>query len=87
MVAMFGLIMPAPLLIPVRVIGWPLISMVREAAFVLRNGSLADIFRFPFYECARHLGFWLGMHAEMLPVRWRKACGDLGYFWDRGIER
>jgi len=67
--------------------------LAHEAAFVLRSGRLADIIRFPLYECARHLGFWMGMHAEFLPVRLRKACGDLGYFWDRaassrvGVER
>ncbi len=61
--------------------------LASEAVFVLRSGSLADIFRFPLYECARHLGFWMGMRAEMLPIKLRKVCGDLGYFWDRGIER
>lgn len=57
--------------------------LAHEAVFVLRTGRLMDIFRFPLYECARHLGFWMGMHAEMLPIRLRKACGNLGYFWDR----
>lgn len=64
-----------------------LARLAREAVFVLRAGSLADILRFPLYECARHLGFWLGMHAEMLPVGLRKACGDLAYFWDRETGR
>lgn len=54
-----------------------------ETAFVLRAGSVADILRFPFYELARHLGYWAGMHAEVLPVSLRKACGNLAYFWDR----
>ena len=57
--------------------------LAHEAVFVLRSGRLGDIFRFPLYELARHLGFWMGMHAEILPIRLRKACGDLGYFWDR----
>ena len=57
--------------------------LAREAVFVLRTGHAADICRFPFYECARHLGFWLGTHAEMLPKSLRRACGDLDYFWDR----
>lgn len=57
--------------------------LAHEAVFVLRAGRLMDLFRFPLYECARHLGFWMGMHAEMLPIRLRKACGNLGYFWDR----
>jgi rhamnosyltransferase len=67
--------------------------LAHEGVFVLRTGSLADILRFPLYECARHLGFLVGLHAEILPVRLRKACGDLGYFWDRtpgshaGVER
>jgi rhamnosyltransferase len=60
-----------------------LTRLAREAVFVLRAGPIADILRFPFYEFARHLGFWAGMHAEMLPVRWRKTCGNLGYFWDQ----
>ncbi|MEW6689362.1 MAG: glycosyltransferase family 2 protein [Pseudomonadota bacterium] len=58
-------------------------SLAQEAVFVLREGVFADALRFPLYEGARHLGFWLGMHAERLPVRLRKACGNLGYFWDR----
>jgi rhamnosyltransferase len=57
--------------------------LAREAAFVLHAGRPAEILRFPLYECARHLGFWLGTHAELLPPRLRKACGNLGYFWDR----
>ena len=57
--------------------------LAREATFVLRSGRPGDVLRFPFYESARHLGFWLGMNAEMLPLRMRKACGNLGYFWDR----
>lgn len=57
--------------------------LAHEAVFVLRSGRLMDIFRFPLYECARHLGFWMGMHAELLPTRLRKACGNLEYFWDR----
>ncbi len=57
--------------------------LAREGFFVLRSGKLMDILRFPFYECARHLGFWAGMHAELLPVGVRKACGHLAYFWDR----
>ena len=57
--------------------------LAREAAFVLDAGRPAEVLRFPFYECARHLGFWLGMHAELLPLRLRKACGNLGYFWDQ----
>jgi rhamnosyltransferase len=57
--------------------------LAREAAFVLRTRRFMDILRFPFYECARHFGFWAGMHAEFLPVSLRKACGNLGYFWDR----
>lgn len=57
--------------------------LAREAVFVLRAGSIADMLRFPFYEIARHLGFWAGMHAELIPVRLRKACGNLGYFWDQ----
>ncbi len=57
--------------------------LAREAAFVLRAGRPAELLRFPFYEGARHLGFWLGMHAERLPPRLRKACGNLGYFWDQ----
>lgn len=60
-----------------------LTRLAREAAFVLRAGTIADILRFPFYEFARHLGFWAGMHAEMLPVQWRKTCGNLGYFWEQ----
>jgi rhamnosyltransferase len=60
-----------------------LARLAGEAAFVLRAGTLADILRFPFYEFARHLGFWAGMHAELLPVRLRKACGNLAYFWDQ----
>ncbi len=56
-------------------------GLAREALYVLRAGSLRDIARFPLYEAARHLGFWLGMHAGMLPKRWRKACSHLGYFW------
>lgn len=59
-----------------------LIRLAHEAAFVLRTGSPVDIFLFPFYECARHLGYWMGMHADLLPVRLRKACGNLDYFWD-----
>lgn len=57
-------------------------GLAREAAFVLRTGRLQDIARFPLYEAARHLGFWLGLHADMLPGRVRKACGNLRYFWD-----
>jgi rhamnosyltransferase len=57
--------------------------LAREAMFVLRAGSITDILRFPFYECARHFGFWMGMHAESLPVGMRKACGSLAYFWDQ----
>jgi rhamnosyltransferase len=57
--------------------------LAREAVYVLESGRAMDIFRFPAYECARHLGFWLGMHADMLPRRLRKACGNLDYFWDR----
>lgn len=53
-----------------------------ETVYVLRAGSLRDIARFPFYEVARHIGFWLGMHAGMLPNRLRKAFSHLGYFWD-----
>ncbi len=60
--------------------------LAHEAVFVLRTGRLADIFRFPFYECARHLGFWIGMHAEMLPISLRKACGNLDYYWDRAAS-
>lgn len=60
-----------------------LARLAQEAAFVLRAGRPGEILRFPLYECARHLGFWLGMHAERLPVKLRKACGNLGYFWDR----
>ena len=56
----------------------------REAAFVFRAGKLSDVIRFPLYEFARHFGFWLGRHAERLPIRLRRACGNLGYFWDRG---
>ena len=59
-----------------------LARLAREVVFVLRGERLGDIFRLPLYECARHLGFWMGMHAEMFPVRLRKACGNLGYFWD-----
>jgi rhamnosyltransferase len=58
-------------------------NLAREARFVARSGRFGDLLRFPFYEAARHLGFWLGMHAERLPLRMRKACGNLGYFWDR----
>jgi len=57
--------------------------LAREAAYVVRAGSLRDALRFPLYECARHLGFWLGMHAEILPRGLRRACGNLGYFWDQ----
>lgn len=57
--------------------------LTREAVFVLRAGRLLDIVRFPLYELARHLGFWIGLHAEMLPIRLRKACSNLDYFWDR----
>lgn len=57
--------------------------LAHEAVFVLRSGSFIDILRFPIYECARHLGFWMGIHAEILPVSLRKACGDLAYFWDQ----
>jgi len=57
--------------------------LAREAVFVLRTGRLLDILRFPLYECARHLGFWMGVHADCLPVGLRKACGNLGYFWDQ----
>ena len=59
-----------------------LARLAHEAAFVLRSGRPADILLFPFYECARHLGFWMGMHADLLPARLRKACGNLDYFWD-----
>jgi len=58
-------------------------GLAQEAVYVLRAGRLADILRFPLYECARLLGFWLGMHAEMLPRRLRKSFGNLGYFWDQ----
>jgi rhamnosyltransferase len=64
---------------PARSIG----RLTQEAAFVARSGRFVEMLRFPLYECARHLGFWLGMHAELLPRRLRKACGNLGYFWDR----
>jgi rhamnosyltransferase len=57
--------------------------LAHEAAFVLCTGRLKDIFRFPLYECARHFGFWMGMRAEMLPMRLRKALGNLDYFWQR----
>jgi len=57
--------------------------LAREALFVLRSGRAGDVLRFPLYEAARHLGFWLGTHAELLPLPVRKACGNLGYFWDR----
>ena len=60
-----------------------LMRLAREAMFVLQTGHPVDILRFPLYECARHLGFWLGMHAESLPVGMRRACGNLGYFWDQ----
>ena len=60
-----------------------LANLARESVFVLRTGRLTDILRFPFYECARHLGFWMGMHAELLPVGMRKACGNLAYYWDQ----
>jgi rhamnosyltransferase len=56
--------------------------LAREAVHVLRTGRGMDILRFPLYECARHLGFWLGLHAEILPRRMRKACSNLNYFWD-----
>jgi rhamnosyltransferase len=59
------------------------LHLAREAVYVVRTGRPADVLRFPLYEAARHLGFWLGMHAEMLPGRVRKACGNLSYFWDR----
>ncbi len=60
-----------------------LARVAKEAVFVLSAGRPADILRFPFYECARHLGFWMGMHADLLPVGLRRACGNLDYFWDR----
>ena len=64
--------------------GRGLARLAHEAAFVLRAGSIWDILRLPLYEFSRHLGFWAGIHAELLPVRMRKACGNLAYFWDRG---
>ncbi len=57
--------------------------LAQEALFVLSAGRPADIVRFPLYESARHVGFWLGLHADMLPRRLRRACSHLGYFWDR----
>lgn len=60
--------------------------LAQEALFVLRSGRLPDIFRFPLYEFARHLGFWIGMRAENLPIRVRRACGNLDYFWNRTPE-
>jgi len=60
-----------------------LFRVAHEAIYVLRSRRLMDILRFPLYESARHLGFWMGMHAEVLPLRLRKACGNLDYFWNR----
>lgn len=57
-----------------------------EAIFVFRSGNLTDILRFPLYELARHLGFWMGMHAEALPIGLRKACGNLDRFWDQACS-
>ena len=63
--------------------GQALSRLAREAVFVIRTGHFLDILRFPLYECARHLGFWMGVRAEWLPIAVRKACGNLGYFWDQ----
>jgi rhamnosyltransferase len=60
-----------------------LTTLAREAIHVLCHGKLGEVLRFPLYEGARHLGFWMGLHALHFPVSWRKACGNLGYFWDR----
>ena len=60
-----------------------LADLVREAAFVARRGSPVDWLMLLPYELARHAGFWLGLRADRLPVRWNRVCSNLKYFWDR----
>jgi rhamnosyltransferase len=60
-----------------------LMQLMSEIAFVLRTGPWTDRLAVLPYEVARHLGFWLGMHAEWLPPGLRKACGNLDYFWEQ----
>lgn len=64
-------------------LGTAALGLAREALYVLREGSTGDTLRFPAYEAARHLGFWLGTHALRLPLRLRRSFGNLAYFWDR----
>jgi len=58
-------------------------KLLGEAFFVLREGKAIDWFRFLPYEAARHIGFVLGTHAENMPVRMRRSCSSLRYFWGR----
>lgn len=58
-----------------------------EARFVAKTGSLETFLRFFPYEISRHLGFWLGLHADRLPIPLRRACSNLGYFWDPPEEK
>lgn len=58
-----------------------LTGLLKETAFVFRNGHIADWLRFLPYETARHLGFLLGLRAEWLPFPLRRKFSSLRYFW------
>ncbi len=61
-------------------------GLAEEMVFVLRRGSLADSLKLLPYEAARHAGFWLGLRADRLPLRFNKACSGLKYFWEQRAD-
>lgn len=63
-----------------------LISLARESNYVLRHGPAWDWVKFFPYEAARHIGFFMGMHAEKLPVSMRKRFSSLRYFWEHKTD-
>jgi len=53
-----------------------------EGLYVFRIGKIKDRLLFIPYETARHVGFWLGMHGNLLPLKLAKAFSNLKYFWN-----
>jgi rhamnosyltransferase len=66
---------------------WEIKYIKSAIVYFFRSRYYKDLFKFPFYELFRLLGFFLGTYSQFLPMGMRKALSQNKVYWEQIKEK